>query len=85
VVRRGCDLPPLIRNYKFLGIDRAVELRQAEARSRLMETMCDHFKQTGRTLKYVIFGFSGLATIEPANIAAMLSDEGGLFSPLTST
>jgi hypothetical protein len=32
-----------------------------------------HFRETGNTFEHVLLGSSGFATIEPANIAALLT------------
>jgi cytochrome P450 len=42
-----------------------------------METLSFHFRQTGNTLEHVLLGSSGFATIEPANIEALLTQDKG--------
>jgi cytochrome P450 len=75
--RHGCLPAPRLRNQRPFGIDRIEQLLRANAESRLMETLSFHFRQTGNTLEHVLLGSSGFATIEPGNIAALLTQDKG--------
>jgi hypothetical protein len=76
-IRHGCLPAPRLRNQRPWGIDRVEQLFRADVESRLMETFSFLFRQAGNTLEHVLFGTSGFATIEPDNIAALLTQNKG--------
>jgi hypothetical protein len=75
-IRHGCLPAPRWHNDRILGIDHISELFQAHMDSQLLEELSLHFRQTGNTFEHVILGVSGFATIDPANIATLLTGKG---------
>jgi hypothetical protein len=73
----GCLPAPRLHNNIIFGFDRIGQLFRADVELRLMETLAFHFRQTGNTFEHVLLGSSGFATIEPANIAALLTYKEG--------
>lgn len=71
--RYGCCPPPRLRNAWPWGIDRLVQIFQADASHRLMELFLFHFQDVGSTLEQKFLGTSAFGTIEPRNLEAMLS------------
>ena len=71
--RYGCLPPPRLRNAWPWGIDRLVQIFQADASHRLMELFLFHFQDVGSTLEQKFLGTPAYATIEPRNLEAMLS------------
>jgi hypothetical protein len=70
---RGCLPAPRLHNNQIFGIDHVIQFFRADVELRLMETLAFHFRETGNTFEHVLLGSSGFATIEPANIAALLT------------
>jgi hypothetical protein len=68
-----CLPAPRLPNQRPWGIDRIEQLFRADAESRLMGMFSFYFQQTGHTFEHVLLGTAGLATIEPDNIAAVLT------------
>ncbi|KAG6991125.1 cytochrome P450 [Physcia stellaris] len=71
--RYGCCPPPRLRNAWPWGIDRLVQIFQADASHRLMELFLFHFQDVGSTLEQKFLGTPAFGTIEPRNLEAMLS------------
>jgi hypothetical protein len=74
---QGCLPAPLLRNHRVFGIDRVGELLRAVRESRLLETLSCYVRQAGNTLEYALLGRTGIATIEPDNIATLLATDKG--------
>ncbi|KAH8710243.1 cytochrome P450 alkane hydroxylase [Phaeosphaeriaceae sp. PMI808] len=70
----GCHPAPRLRNERPLGIDRVKQLLRADGEFRLMETLYFYFRQTGNTIEHVLLGTPGFATVDPENIAALLTN-----------
>jgi len=70
---RGCKDPPYLRNGLVLGLDRILQILQADSEGWLMELFSTHFKIWGPTLKHKFLGAEAIGTIEPQNLRAMLS------------
>lgn len=62
-----------LQKQQPLGINRLEQTFRANTESRLMELLLFHFWQIGSTLEQVLFGNKSFGTIEPANLAAILS------------
>lgn len=69
----GCGRPPVLRNWWPLGIDRLIQIWQADSHQRLMELFAFHFKDVGSTLEQCFLGTRAFGTIEPRNLEAMMS------------
>ncbi|KAH3936737.1 hypothetical protein HBH53_264590 [Parastagonospora nodorum] len=74
---RTWQAPPLLRNRRVFGIDRAGELLRAVRESRLLETLSCYVRQAGNTLEYALLGRTGIVTTEPVNIATLLAMDKG--------
>lgn len=64
--------PSVLRNTRFLGLDRIEQIIRANHESRLLELFLFHFQRCGTTLEHTFLGVRALGTIDPANIAVML-------------
>ncbi|KAF2668755.1 cytochrome P450 alkane hydroxylase [Microthyrium microscopicum] len=71
--KHGCLPPPVFKNQWPLGVDRLEQLFRANAESRLMEHFLGNFRQMGSTFMTLFLGNAGYATMEPANLEALLS------------
>lgn len=69
----GCLSPPRLENQRPFGIDRLEQIFRANNESRLMELFLFHFRQTGHTLEQAFLGTTAFATVDPANLEAILS------------
>ena len=63
----------MLQNQRPLGIDRLEQLFRADTELRLMELFLFHFRQTGSTLEQMFLRSRAFATIDPANLATILS------------
>lgn len=68
--------PPLLINKLPLGMDNLWHALQASKESRLMEHFLSNFRRVGNTFQQVLGGRSTIVTIDPANIATILSAGG---------
>jgi len=75
--RYGCLPPPRLQNKRPLGLDRLKQIFRANIESRLMELFLFHFRQTGYTLEQVFLRAQAFATVDPANLEAILSTNFG--------
>lgn len=71
--QHGCLPPPRIQNQRPWGLDRIEQIFRADKEWRLMELFLFHFRQTGNTVEQDFLGTPAFATIEPANLEALLS------------
>lgn len=76
-LRYGCRPAPRIRNEWPLGIDRLLQIWQADADQRLMDLFTFQFNDVGNTLEQKLLGTRSFGTIEPKNLEAMLSTRFG--------
>lgn len=74
-VRHGCLPPKRLRNAWPLGLDRILQIFQADANQRLMALFLFHFRDVGNTLEQVFLGTRAFGTIDPKNLEAMLSTQ----------
>ena len=72
--RHGCAPAPMLQNQRPLGVDRLEQIFRANTESRLMELFLFHFRQWGYTLEQVFLGTQAFGTVDPINLAAMLSN-----------
>ncbi|MCJ1425732.1 hypothetical protein MMC29_003632, partial [Sticta canariensis] len=77
--RHGCCPAPRLRNAWPLGVDRLLQIWQADANQRLMELFKFHFQDVGNTLEQKFLGTIAFGTVEPENLEAMLSTRFGDF------
>lgn len=59
----GCLPPPRLRNWWPLGIDRLVQIFQADANGRLMDLFQFHFEDVGATLEQRFLGARAFGTM----------------------
>lgn len=71
--QHGCRRAPKLRNWWPLGIDRLIQIWQADSDQRLMELFTFHFRDVGNTLEQRFLGTRAFGTIEPKNLEAMMS------------
>ena len=64
---------PRIQNQRPWGVDRLEQIFRGDRESRLMELFLIHFRQTGNTVEQCFIGTPAFATIDPANLEAMLA------------
>ncbi|KAL2039296.1 hypothetical protein N7G274_007964 [Stereocaulon virgatum] len=69
----GCLPAPRLRNGWPWGIDRLLQIFEADRNSRLMELFLFHFQDVGNTLEQKFLGTPAFGTIDPKNLEAMFS------------
>lgn len=69
----GCRPAPRLKNAWPLGIDRLIQIWQADANQRLMDLFTFHFEDVGHTLEQKFLGTRAFGTIEAKNLEAILS------------
>jgi len=74
-LKHGCRPAPRLRNGWPWGIDRLLQIFDADRNSRLMELFLFHFQDVGNTLEQVFLGTPAFGTIEPRNLQAILSTQ----------
>jgi hypothetical protein len=77
IVKHGCLPAPRLRNGWPWGVDRLLQIFDADRNSRLMELFLFHFQDVGNTLEQVFLGTTAFGTIEPRNLQAMFSTQFG--------
>ncbi|MCJ1462955.1 hypothetical protein MMC07_001559 [Pseudocyphellaria aurata] len=75
--RLGCLSAPRLRNAWPLGVDRLLQIWQADTNQRLMDLFTFHFQDVGYTLEQKFLGTIAFGTVEPKNLEAMLSSQFG--------
>lgn len=76
-LKHGCRPAPRLQNGWPWGIDRLLQIFDADRNSRLMELFLFHFQDVGNTLEQVFLGTPAFGTIEPRNLQAMFSTQFG--------
>ena len=69
----GCCPAPRLRNGWPWGIDRLMQIFDADKNNRLMELFLFHFRDVGNTLEQRFLGTPAFGTTEPRNLEAMFS------------
>lgn len=73
--QHGCRRAAKLRNWWPFGIDRLIQIWQADSEQRLMELFTFHFQDVGSTLEQRFLGTRAFGTIEPKNLEAMMSSK----------
>ncbi|MCJ1479378.1 hypothetical protein MMC13_008063 [Lambiella insularis] len=71
----ACQDAARLRNAWPLGIDRLLQIWQADSDQRLMDLFTFHFSDVGSTLEQKFLGTRALGTASPENLEAMLSTQ----------